>query len=127
VRIAGNLRKARGTNKGHVLLLNSGGNLLFDEIDQPLLNSSLRFEAQITIPDPIVVPGWFLAILQSERLNGLAQAWPRSSFSADSPEEAATSKAASRRNSASLGRVADVRFGRKRTEKDETSTHDSYS
>lgn len=39
---------ARGSNKGH-FLLNSGGNLLFDEIDQPLLNPSLRFEAQIPI------------------------------------------------------------------------------
>jgi hypothetical protein len=47
--VAGNLGKARGANKGHDLLLNSGGNLLFDEIDQPLLNPSLRFEAQIPI------------------------------------------------------------------------------
>jgi hypothetical protein len=47
--VAGNFGKARGTNKGHGLLLNSGGNLLFDEIDQPLLNPSLRFEAQMPI------------------------------------------------------------------------------
>jgi hypothetical protein len=49
VRVASNLRKALGTNKGHVLLLTSGGNLPFDAIDQPLLNPSLRFEAPIPI------------------------------------------------------------------------------
>jgi hypothetical protein len=49
--VAGNFGKARGTNKGHGLLLNSGRNLLFDEIDQPLLNPSLCFEAQIPIDD----------------------------------------------------------------------------
>jgi hypothetical protein len=48
VRVACNLREARGSNKGH-FLLNRGGNLLFDEIDQPLLNPSLRFEAQMPI------------------------------------------------------------------------------
>ena len=80
-----------------------------------------------TIPDPIAVPDWSSEILRSAPPNGLAQAWPRSSFSADSPEGAATSKAASRRNYPSSGRAADGRFGRKRPEKDETSTHDSYS
>ena len=57
-----------------------------------------------TIPDLIVVLGWSSEILQSERLNGLVPAWSRSSFLADLPEEAATSKAASRRNSPSSAR-----------------------
>jgi hypothetical protein len=36
--VVGNFGKPRGTNNGHGLLLKGGGNLLFDEIDQPMLN-----------------------------------------------------------------------------------------
>ena len=43
--VAGNFGKARGLNKGHGRLLNSGGNLLFGEIDQPLLNPRRRLIA----------------------------------------------------------------------------------
>src|SRR5712672_4320431 len=77
------------------------------KVGQRTENGSLTIQASVatsrpqpsgifTIPDPIVVSDWSSEILRSAPSNGLAPTWPRSSFSADSPEEAVKSKAASR-------------------------------
>ena len=49
-----------------------------------------RLSRTFTIPSPIVVLGWSSAILRSARLSGLAQAWPRNFWSANSPEGVVT-------------------------------------
>jgi hypothetical protein len=54
----------------------------YSSLGRDLASSAL---ANLYYP-PIVVPNWCSEILRLARLNGLAQAWPRSSSSASSPE-----------------------------------------